>query len=298
MKVIKTIFNILGILAATVLSLLLVVMLLATPLVSTASSFLKSDTLHKVVKSIDFASIFTASGISDQTQIKAEIINELMETEFVGDIISLYVDTLFTSLEENNTQVAVTAEDITTLADKHFDELLPIVKAQIGTDLPLPDEEIQKYAQQYITTLAPDVAAMLPSLDDLGVDETVITVLHNLYSGKVLKTLLLAISILSFLVLLCRFPRFKGFMWLGITYLCSSLLLFLFAFAVKTTGISLFTDLLPISKVIVSPLFSSLTSGIFKGAGIVFGLAAVFIIIFILGRKLLCKKEPAQQMAA
>lgn len=297
MKAFKIVFNILGILTAAFLSLLLFATLLTAPLVSSAASFLKSDTLYKVIKNIDITNLLNSS-VNSQQQISAELLNELMETEFVEDVITLYTNNLFNALDQNNNKLAITSEDITTLTNKHFTELLPIVKAYIGTDLPIPDEELQIYAQQYIANLAPDIASMLPTLDDFGIDDSVITVLHNLHSGKTLKSLLIITGILSFLVFVCRFPRFKGFIWLGITYMCSAIVLFLFAFTVKSTGISLFTDLIPISKIIVTPFFSGLTSNIFKDAGIIFGIAVIFILIFILGRKLFGQKQAIPQITA
>ena len=295
MKVLKVLCNIFGILAATFLSFFLFMTLLATPIASTAASILNSDGLYKAVKTIDFAQFFAQTGQTQQNQLHGEIFNDLMQTELVKDIITLYTDNLFQALEENNKDVALTATDISDLAKKHLDELLPIVKTKVGMEIPLSDNELQHYAEQYIEELAPEIASMLPTLHDLIIEPSVLTALHNLYSGKFVKTLLFVIGILSFLVLLCRFPRFKGFMWLGITYLFSGILLFLFAFTIKTTGISLFTELIPISKIIVTPFFAGLTSGVFKGAGILFALAATFIVIFILGRKHLPKTSIVQK---
>ncbi len=298
MKVLNILGNILGILIAILLSLILFASLLTTPLVSTATSFLNSDTLYKVVKNIDFTLFFANTDNSQQNQLPAEILNELMKTEFAEDMITLYTDSLFNSLSENNTTVSVAAEDISTLANEHIDELLPILKTKIGVALPLSDSEIQQYAKQYIDELAPEIASMLPTLSDLNIDDTIVSVLHNLYTGKVMRSLLFMIGLLSFLILLCRFPRFKGFMWLGITYFCSASILFLFAFTVKSTGISLLTEFIPISSIIVTPFFSGITSGVFKGAGIIFALAICFIIIFILGRRLLPKAKTVQKTAA
>ena len=298
MKVLKILLNIFGILTAFILSLLLAAILLTTPLVSTASSFLKPESLYKVLKTIDFAYFFQASDDSQLGQLNPKLLNELLETEFAEDVITLYVNNLLNALENIDAGTALTPDDITKLADEHITELLPIVKSQIGIDLPLTDEQIQTYAQQYIGNIAPEIASMLPTLGDFGIDNTILTILHNLHSGKALRSLLLVAGILSFLVLLCRFPRFKGFMWLGVTYLCSSLFLFLLAFTVKSTGISLFTELIPISKIIVAPFFSGLTAGVFRGASIILGFAAAFIIIFILGRKLFCQKKSSTQLAA
>jgi len=298
MNVLKVIFNIFGILAASLLSLILFATLFTTPIISTAASFLNSDTLYKIVKTIDYIQFIPKTDNPQQNQLQAEIINELIDTKFVEDIITMYTDNLFHALEENNTDVALTAADISAVANKHFDELLPIFKARIGIDLPLSDSEIQQYAKQYIDELAPEIASMFPTLSDLNIEPSVLTALHNLYSGIVVKSFLFVIGILSFLVLLCRFPRFKGFMWLGITYLCAAAFLFLLTFTVKTTGISLFTELIPISSIIVKPFFAALTAEVFKGAGIIFALAAGFIFIFIFGRKHLSETQTTQKHVA
>ena len=76
----------------------------------------------------------------------------------------------------------------------------------------------------------------LPELDIEGVDEQqIISVLvKNLLDGTITKAMLLIIIVISVLVLLLRWPRFKGLMWLAVTYLiggfvmygCSALLLY------------------------------------------------------------------------
>ncbi len=304
MKIIKGIFNVLGIFLAILFSIILIVMLIVTPTISAVSSFLRADTLHNVIKNIDASEMLRNFGGEQlPTQINgmdvSSIMDELMESELVEDILTIYTDNLFATIEGSNTASSLNAESIEAILNKHIDNLIPMVKTQIGTDLPLTDENIKTLATPMIASMVPSLLTMLPSLEDLGLDATTIKILQNLYNGNYLKYMLLASGLLSLLILLFRFPRFKGFMWLGVTYLLSAV--FVLGLSVLTKTSDLLTTVVgDVSEIefILIPLLTTLSQELFKGAGIIAILGIVYILIFVLGQKLTKKKTAPQALAA
>ena len=110
MKVLKGIANVFGILLALVLSLVLFVMLITTPLASAAGSFMQTETLKKVVKNIDYAELFTDMeivGDMSETGLDPEMIATLMESGMVEDIVELYADGVFDMLEGKTDEIAL-----------------------------------------------------------------------------------------------------------------------------------------------------------------------------------------------
>ena len=304
MKIIKAIFNVLGIFLATLFSIILIVMLIVTPTVSAVSSFLRADTLHNVVKNIDANELLRNFG-GDRlpTEINgmdvSSIIDELLKSEMVEDILSIYIENIFSTIEGSNSASGPTAETIEGILNKHIDSLLPMVKAQIGTEVPLTDENIKMMAKTMIKSLVPNFMTMLPTLEDLGLDPTTIRILQNLYNGNYFKYMLFASGLVSLLILLLRFPRFKGFMWLGVVYLLSAILVFMISLLTKTSDVlnTIAGDMSEI-EFILTPLLVTLAQELSKGAGIIAILGIVCILIFAIGRKLTPKQSAEQSLAA
>lgn len=292
MKILKAVFNILGIFVATLFSLLLVALLVVTPMISTASSFLKADTIHSIVKKIDFSAF--ADSLPEINGIDTSFLHEFMETELMEDVLTLYIDGTFAILEGEKAQAALTSDAFKSIAEEHMDELLPIVKSYAGTDIPLSDKSLQLIVNQLIDTMVPNVLSMLPTLEELGLDAPAISFLKKLYNGTYLKFMIFVIAAFSLLVVLCRFPRFKGFMWLGVVYLISAVLVFLISLLFKSGGRIALVEPTTLFMSIINPLLSILSTEMLKATCIMALLGIVFIIIFVIGRKVLLLKHTAQ----
>ena len=295
MKIVKGIFNVLGIFISIIFSLILMAMLLLTPMVSAVSSFLRADTLHKVIKEVDLSE-FLSSVTGEDLPIEINGLDlrfaqDLMESELVEDILALYVDSIFATIEGDTSKI-ISEDTIKNVVDKHMMDLLPLIKSYVGTDFPLSDENLLTLADSFVESMIPGLLSKLPTLEELGLDSTIITVLQKLYNGTYFTYSLCATIIISLLIVLFRFPRFKGFMWLAVAYLFSSVLILILAFLTKTSDLLLLTtEELSGFDFIITPLLTVLSGKLFKSAGSVALLGIVFIIIFVIGRKLLSKKN-------
>ncbi|MBQ7776175.1 MAG: hypothetical protein IJ379_09660 [Lachnospiraceae bacterium] len=304
MKVVKIILNLLGIFVAILLSLLLSAMLLVTPVVSAVTTFFNADNLHKIADQLQVSDLVrsyagTALKNAQVGGIDTATVNTLLETELVDDIIALYIDGFFTAIEGDSSQADINKEAIKTIVTKHSDELLPTIESYLGTDLPLTEENLQLVMKPMMDSVITNITSMLPSFEDLGLDFTIISVLRKLHKGTYLIYTLCATAVLSLFILLLRFPRFKGFMWLGVVYLLSALLLLLPASLTRVSDMVIppIEDI-PTLQFITTPLLATLSTEFFKTSGVAALLGVVFILVFVFGRKHLRQRKTTLTTAA
>lgn len=290
MKVFKKIMNVLGILLAVIVSLILAVVLVATPVVSGAASFFEAENLSKIVRSIDFNQLLLGDGQLEQKLGEyGPLLETFSETEAMEQILDLYIADVLNSLKGSG-EKQLTAAAVQEIMLAQIDEFMPVVKAQLGDAAALlPQEEIEKYVVSYLESYGDTILNMLPSIEELGLSEEVLRGVRLLGEGKIVTIMLIAVAMLSVLVLLLRWVGFKGFMWLGVDYLLSAVVVFLASFGIGGAGALLVSVAGPMAELVAEPILSVLSAALFKGAGIYAGLAVLFILIFVVGRKLLQK---------
>ncbi len=295
MKVFKIIMNILGIIAASFLSILLVIVLMATPLVSAVSAFFEGENVHKILSSVDYAKIIEAemgeTEFSGETELETEIINDLMESEMMKDVVELCVDNIFEVVDGVSADSKVTADDITGIANEHMDELKKIVKDNIGSDIPLTDETLEEMTKAAVKEYSVEIAEMMPTAEDIGLNQDVLNVISNLRNGTYFWIVFAVAAGQTLLVMLCQVMRFKGFMWIGVDYLVAAIGTVILAFTIKVTDFATLLGEKLIGNSILSTVTGIISGEMLKGAGILAICGIIFIVIFVVGRKLLKKKN-------
>ncbi|MBQ8822420.1 MAG: hypothetical protein IJZ82_07230 [Lachnospiraceae bacterium] len=291
MDVFKKIMNVLGIFLAIIVSLVLAVVLIATPVVSGAASFFEAENLSKIVRSLDFNELLLGNGqLEQQLGEYGPLLDAISETAVLEDVVDLYVEDVMNALEGSG-EKHLTVEAVKEIMVAHMDEIMPIVKSQMGDVASLlPEEEIEKYVVTYLESYGDTIINKLPSIEDLGLSEDVLMGVRLLGEGRIVTVLVIAIAVLSVLILLLRWVHFKGFMWLGVDYLISALVVFLASFGIGGAGALLVSVAGSMAELVAEPILSVLSAAMFKGAGICAGLAVLFIIIYVVGRKLFMKK--------
>ena len=298
MKVLKGIANVFGILLALVLSLVLFVMLITTPLASAAGSFMQTETLKKVVKNIDYAELFTDMeivGDMSETGLDPEMIATLMESGMVEDIVELYADGVFDMLEGKTDEIALSAETVNGILQKYLDDIVPIVKAMIPAEYPVPDEMIRSMTSEMLKEYSGEITGMLPAAEDLGINREIVMAVNMLRDGTVLMGIIGVVGVLSILILLCRFVRFKGFMWLGVVYMIGGVISFLASMSMGDAVKSVVAAAEPGLEAVITPITGIIAAEMMKGAGVLVGLAALFIIVFVVGRKIMRRRNEMLQ---
>lgn len=304
MTIAKKVFNVLGILVSIVLSLILTAVLISAPLTSAVTSFLQKDTLHRTVDSLDLSALLPAEG-------QDEIMSALLETELANDLLSLYVDDLLAALD-GSTERTLTPESLNNLVLKHMDDLLPLVcpyamelakssvevpdGTEINWDEVLTEDVIAAAIVQYVDENGEELLAQFPSAQDFGIDQSVVQLITAFRGKDVLTAVITIAAVLSVLILLCRWVRFKGFMWLGIVYLISAAFDFIYASLIKKIGVAMLIAALPELNGVVPVLLDILIPALTRGTAVIAVLGVFFVAIFIVGR-LLLKKFRRQRVA-
>ena len=103
------------------------------------------------------------------------------------------------------------------------------------------------------------------------------------------------IGVISILILVFRFVRFKGFMWLTVVYALCGGLIFLTSMSLGDAVKEVVAVTEPGMEALITPLISILAAEMMKGAGVLVGLAVLFVLVFVIGRKLMRKRREAMQ---
>lgn len=288
----KKVINVFGILAAVILSVVLLATLIAAPVVSACTSLVQEKTMHKLVESIDFSGL-VAAGEDDPSAA-------LFETEFFAQLLTLYTDDVLAALDGKE-QTNLTEDALNALVQEHMDELVPFMRAMLEdeeTDAILTDDVLEQAVTEMFATDGGSFLEMFPPVEALGIDAGLLEGISVLRSKAALTSVIIAVVVLSLLVYGCRWPRFKGFMWLAVVY-------FLGAGATALIGLSvsavvpalLMAELEPLMGVFL-PILTMLKNALLTGALVELALVVVFVLVFVFGRKALKKRKAAQAAAA
>lgn len=173
-KLIKFIGNFVGVILSLLLSIALLVMLVATPMLSGLSAFTRPETIRQVVQEIDFASIFLENfqgEMSEEEKLEMEFLVELTKTKAFGDLTELYATDLTNAFEEEAKPSVLTKEALRKIVRDNMDELIRIVRrmAEIeGEDVSsYTDAELEEKVWEGFEELADKFLEMAPTADDL-----------------------------------------------------------------------------------------------------------------------------------
>ena len=290
MKVFKIIMNILGIIGASFLSILLVIALNVTPVVSAASSFLQGENIYKMIASLDYSEIISSEMEIDGESLEGKIANELMKSEMMEELVNLCTDNIFETIDNNGENDPITPDDIEDIAKDHEDELKKIIKEHIGNDIPLTEDVLDEMTDSLIEEYSVELAETLPTAEDLGLSPDVLNIIMNLRNNTYFWIAFGIAAGLTLLVMLCQVMRFKGFMWIGVDYLVAAVFTLISSFVIKALDLCAIMDLDAAAAPVMETVTGIISSEMLKGAGIEAVLGIVFIVVFIVGRKLWKKK--------
>lgn len=298
--------NVITAIVAVLLSILLVPTLFATGLVAAANSAtspaVMGNLITNTVQNIDFEQLILDSvedsDISEEVLKEARTVTALLDSKAAKEFFSMYARdvaaTLNGSYDPANASVSV--QSVTDLANNHVDEL---VDALVALE---PDADREEIRSAILTFVEENAGELLDSLKIENIVDmdglTEITNALNLLK-KVTWVLLGVCLVLAGLIYACRYYRFGGFIWLGVDFGISAVMMTLTALAVKSP---LLTDLLGGED--TATLWLGGVTGAVGGmlttvALILFGLTAVCIGVFILLKyKVLNKRDGATEIPA
>ncbi|MBR5451754.1 MAG: hypothetical protein IKV36_02030 [Clostridia bacterium] len=308
MKALKIIGNIFGILFSIILSIVLLAVIIVSPVFTAASDLVKPETIHTVIKNIDYEKFLVDNGIDVENSmseygIPADAISNIMETEAVGSVVELYVKEVEAALAGDMDASYLNADAIKQIANENIDDLVNIAfqfipEEQIPQDVPIETvkEDVKTGITEYVNTNAEEIVSYLPDVKEVivqSVDTQVIETIRYVQNGTLTAAVWITIAVLSLLIYGCRWPRFKGFMWLGVVNLLGTAVTF--ALGSVLTG-PLLEEILasaPEANVIAVPAIGVVQESIIKVGIILSVLTVLFIAAFIVGRVFLAKRKKA-----
>lgn len=306
MKALKTILNVFGIIFAVILSIALLATLIVAPVISAGTNFITPKSIQDVITSIDYEEIITetAPEISETIEnvgLPTEMLTEVLDSDATEDLIEIYVGGIKAVVAGDENYEGLTAESIINIANENIDELadiaikhLPddklaamgsteVVKEQISNVI---ISEVEKGADKIATAL-PDVKEMV----EQNADKETLETIRYILNGTVSIVLWVTVVILSLLVFGCRWPRFKGFMWLGVVYFLATITSFTIGGLVKGALFTAFVAENFIASQILSPALSVIVGHINLIGFIFLGITALLIAAFVVGRVYLSKRK-------
>jgi hypothetical protein len=161
----------------------------------------------------------------------------------------------------------------------------------VDDSIPLTEEILDAITDSAIEEYSVEIVEILPTADDLGLSPEVLNIMMNFRNGTYFWTVFGVSALFTLLVMICQVKRFKGFMWIGVDYLVATVFTLISSFGIKVLDLQVIMDLDPASKPIFTTLSEIISSDMLKGAGIEALLGIVFIVVFIVGRKLLKKRK-------
>lgn len=286
----KILFNILGVLLGIVASFLLFIALFFAPIVSTFTKMLQPETIQELIDQIDLqdelqklVALDTPTGLEG---VDTALVEDLINSELMEDLLGIYIENLLGILEKDEVKL-LAEEHISPLLKKHLPEMTALIKSHLPAEVPLTDEQISEYALTTIEPLLLEITSALPTLEELGLDEGMISVIRYTYDKTILKYTLLAVIILSAIILFLRHPRFKGFMWLTVIYGFFTLLYFCIYKYCFMKDVQQMEEM-PI------PILEFIGFEYKSNALIALICTVVFLVIFIIGRKTFPPKQTSE----
>lgn len=297
MDAFKKVLNVFGIIFGVIFSFALIGSLVVAPALSGANNFFKTENLKKMVNEIDFSVIVadTMGGMSDED---SEMMDVLFEEGIMDEFLELYVEDLFAALDGDSATKKLTAESVQEIFENHMDVFVNMTKAQMDEETLqyVTDQEIEDMLREGLAEEAEGMAQSFPSLQDMGLDAETLNVIGMFRDGLVATVGIVLVSVFAVIVLICQFPRFKSFMWLGVDFILGGGLTLVLAMGFEVLLKAVMVEI-EFGNEILDPMVETFAGSMKMGALVELGLAVIFIVIFIVGRMMLKKKASSAQMA-
>ena len=295
MNFLKGFANVIGILISIVLSIALLALLICAPVVSATTSFVQTDTIHEMIETIDYSEIIRSNPeLSTSLQamgLDAEMVDQLLHTDLVGSMIDLAVENIISILEGQTPDTAELSAQIDALFDTHTDELQSFLLSLLPEGIPVTNDMIQLILAPLRESLCNVLIESMPTAESLGITPEVTNGIYAMHSGLILQGLIIAIAVLCVLILIFRFPRFKGFLWLGIVFFIGTAFSALIAGAANFAAPLIAVELDPAMLSVAEPFLSMLAEKLWIGTGVILGFAVLFTVIYSVAKVFSRKKE-------
>ena len=364
----KKFWNVLGCIAATLFSIVLVLIVQVFALRNAASAFTKPSTITQVIQDIDIQELIPDAeeiknllplpesekgDANEELDAALDSVTAILKSQAVEDLLDLYVQDVLAAVTQNNPEKLLDAEAVKTIARDNLDELIAIIKPYIPEEERPTDEELEVQVLAFVDEFSKEIIEFLPTLtengDALTLDEllsgfsaagdlsefgdsSVISIeaprfetqrtattpsdepadstdstssnpkswgeldvlsaaIRFLLDPMVTVAFIVVLVVLAAIIYGCRFPRFGGFLWLGIDGLIAAAITALLA--VLLNGSFLYSLIPEEAAVIITAVTGVLSRDLTVTAIVAAVIGVVFIVGFALLRRFACNRQPA-----
>ncbi len=284
----KTFLNVLGCIAATLFSIVLIMLVSVFSLYCGLTSFAKpeiiADTVSSAVQNIDLEAILPpAEDLQEIIPIEGvstEAIEKLIASDTVSKAFGLYAQDVLDVVLKGETagERQFTTEALKSLANEEIDAIVESVKPYMPEDV--PEETIAKELKTLVDTHADVIVESLPlpTLPEESENDP-FTVIRQILNPMITTIAILSIILLAILIYACRFPRFGGMLWLGVDAAVAALLTTALSITMgNSTILTLVAESDPSIATFVEPVISVFSRNLTVTA-IICGVLAVALIV-------------------
>ncbi|MBP3494309.1 MAG: DUF2627 family protein [Oscillospiraceae bacterium] len=300
----RAFFNVLGIIAATLLSFVLIAVLITAPIWQGFSGLLKPDVLEKTITSIDLAEVVAESSDLQQALIDEgiapEAIESLLSSNTFDEVVALLSKDALQVTKGQFSTTALTADELQDIFNRNKAEIVSLARQFAPETNILTDDQLGRLLETSLPTLAPTLISEIDkTLLDLQTDleEEGAAKALQLAAGPIVIAVMLGTAfVLAVLIFLCRLRNGEGLIWLGVDSILAALPVLLLGIGMKSSmAMSVGTAMLPQQELmaVLLPVLSAIGTTILIGGAVLLALGIVLIAGFVLLRDRRLKKQRA-----
>ena len=328
----KKTLDILGIVAAWLLSIVLVVMLIVTPIVFSALSLLNGQTVTKVLTealtagqteqpSAEHVEVVTLSNTSQSTEavgkdlltgilgdaVSQEQINSVLSSNAAKALIKAYTDDLTGAFTGSTQEKKFNAETVKGIVNDNIDEIVDVAQTVIPECADMDKDVLKSGILEAVDEAAEELVQALPKPEEIKQQLTennpaLETAMEILAKKNTIKLVAIgAIVVLSVLIFACRIPGLRGFRWLAV-------ILFVGGGIGAFVSVGLLVSRSALSQIaqeagqqvadMVGSLLGAFTTGVLTRTAVMLVAGGALLTVYILIKKKKAKKCLAEEVQA
>lgn len=300
----RAFFNVLGIIAATLLSFVLIAVLITAPVWQGFSSLLKPAVLEDLITTTDLAQIVAESpellqSLQDEG-ISQEAAEALLNSNTFDEVMSILSKDALQAVQGQFSSTALTGTQIRDIFERNKAEIVSLARLLAPETQVLTDAQLTQMLDSALPMLSAAVVVeidqVMKDLQSSMIEEGISEALHIAAGPIVVASLLGAAFVLAVLIFLCRLRNGEGLMWLGIDSILAALPVLLIGIGLKSsTAMSAAAATLPENDVLAMllPVLSAIGTTVLIGGAVLLALGVVLIGGFVMLRDRRMKKQRA-----
>lgn len=291
--------NVIGTVFAAILSILLFASLVFTSLFYGISDFSRPETLVDIATNINAEKLLISNqmvaGAVEESGLNPDAVDKLLKTKAVKELLSVYSNSVISCIENKELVEKLTPERVNKLARENVGELADVVKETVPAARKFSEGRLREIILMTVDKYSSEIVSALPAPESFGevASEYGETAAFDAdLRIRFIIGFVIVCVIIAALIYLCRFRRFKGFLWIGITSGASAVVTALFAVVLGGENlVGRIMDSIPSGSVFTTPIMSHISNTLYCCTLILLGCSVLFIGLFILTYKLTEKRR-------